>query len=129
MRRSFIEFRDGLPQSGHLGHSLHCFDSLLQDMLCDADDTPRYTGGGQPRGSSGMGQKRMCRDWRRLEAWAKENTACWMHINDTQHDIDTLERYKFCPPGSPYQKRIQAVFGDFETPQRPKSSFAGFWDD
>ena len=112
--RSITETRDGRAQSSPIGHSIHCLNALRQDVICNADDTPRYTGF-QPHKSSGLGQFRQCKDWSRLEAWAEERTACYRYINNTDPDFDTLERYKFCPQDSPYQGWIHELFGDFET--------------
>jgi hypothetical protein len=97
----------------HEGHSDHCLEALLQDVLCFADDTPRYTAEDHP-GRPGDGQQRVCRDWKKLEAFAQEHTSCWRDINPTEN-IDTLLRYRYCPPGSPYAERIHKIFGDFET--------------
>jgi len=88
-------------------------DTLLQDVVCFADDTPRYTADQHP-GQPGYGQKRTCRDWTKLEAFASAHTSCWRDINANE-DIDTLLRYRYCPEGSPYLERIHKIFGDFET--------------
>lgn len=68
--------------------------------MCNADDTPRYTGrlheqASADRPASGVGQPRMCRDWGQLVKWAVENSACYKHIETTVIE----ERYKFCPHG------------------------------
>ncbi|KAF2115246.1 hypothetical protein BDV96DRAFT_599609 [Lophiotrema nucula] len=97
----------------HQGHSNHCLEALLQDTLCFADDTPRYTAEMHP-GRPGDGQQRVCRDWKKLEAFAQTHTSCWRDINPNE-SIDTLLRYRYCPPGSPYLERIHKIFGDFET--------------
>lgn len=83
--------------------------------MCDADDTPRYTGF-QPNQKSGLGQVRMCRDFSRLEEWADENTACWRHIGDIYEDgFRELDRYRFCPEGSQYKEasETQWLKGDW----------------
>lgn len=52
-----------------------------------------------------------------MEAWAKENSACWKPIGNTKdHGFRVLERYRFCPPGSPYEvmARNALVNGDGE---------------
>ena len=70
--------------------------------MCDADDTPRYTGF-QPNQKSGLGQVRMCRDWTQLEAFADNHHACWRHVGEIHEDgFRELDRYRFCPEGSPY---------------------------
>ncbi|KAH6666827.1 hypothetical protein B0J14DRAFT_704889 [Halenospora varia] len=93
-----------------LNHLTHCLDSLLSDTICYADDTPWYTSRLYP-GEPGEGQTRMCRDFSKLEEWARIHTSCWRHISPTD-DIDTLLRYRYCPKGTPYGDRIREVFGD-----------------
>jgi len=113
LRTSLRESQQGREQSTPFEHQLHCVDALRQEVICNADDTPRYTGF-QPLKSSGLGQFRQCRNWKDLEAWAAENTACWRYINNTDPNFDSLERYKFCPEGSPYYAYIHEIFGDFQ---------------
>lgn len=72
--------------------------------MCNADDTPRYTGAlnsevGKEQPTSGVGQERMCNDWNKLLDWATENSACFKGINETTPNFPTIERYKFCPDG------------------------------
>ena len=68
--------------------------------MCNADDTPRYTGKLNEQASadsptSGIGQPRMCRDWSQLVEWAIKNSACYKPIKSSALE----ERYKFCPHG------------------------------
>ena len=84
-----------------------------EDIICFADDTPRYTSELHP-GQSGFGQERKCRDWDALEAWSLEHTSCWRDIRPNDTEIDTLIRFKFCPEGSPYAEKVREIFGDFE---------------
>ncbi len=46
IRRALLEAADGNgPRvEDALEHSLHCIESLRQDALCNADDTPRFSG-------------------------------------------------------------------------------------
>lgn len=90
-------------------HGFHCLDSLRQDVLCYADDTPRYTGEGQSNQSSGFHQTRKCRDWDQLETWAMQHTACYRFLDNSVYD--TLDRHKFCPEGSPYNEQIERMYG------------------
>ena len=75
--------------------------------MCNADDTPRYSGY-QPPQSSGLGQVRMCKDWSALEKWATgiERAGCWRHIPGEEgvEGFSNLDRYRFCPKGSPYEE-------------------------
>lgn len=57
-------------------------------------------------------QQRQCRDWSKLERWALDRTACYHHMNDTV--VDTRDRYKLCPEGSPYNDKIAEIFGPNE---------------
>lgn len=110
IRLSYIQYQTGAPQTRDLRHVKHCFDALRQDILCDADDTPRYTGF-QPSHSTGLMQDRKCRDWGQLEEWAKANTGCWRHLPETGPDFHLVEQYKFCPQDSPYAAKVAEVFG------------------
>lgn len=89
---------------------MHCLEALVQDTICFADDTPRFTSFEHP-GRPGDGQERVCRDWNQLEVYAREHWSCWKDIKPTE-DIDTLLRYRYCPEGSPYYERIREVFGE-----------------
>lgn len=121
-----------LPSAGDIEHALHCMSSLRQDVLCAADDTPRY--GGFARGKSGIGQRRMCRDWKELEHWASTHTACYrtehgQTFGDNSSDdqlsayrsthpdanLNGLWHYSWCPEGSQYAEAARSarteVFG------------------
>ncbi|KAF3388054.1 hypothetical protein DPV78_012031 [Talaromyces pinophilus] len=110
LRTALVEFRDGTRQSSPWAHVVHCLLVLRDEIMCDADDTPRYTGF-QPNRKSGLGQVRMCRDWTQLEKWADENSACWRHIGDSfGEDVRELDRYRFCPEGSPYKEMSETLW-------------------
>ncbi|KAL8836948.1 MAG: hypothetical protein Q9170_002709 [Blastenia crenularia] len=112
LRQGMFELRDRKPMAIPFGHLMHCFESLLDDVMCFADDTPRYTALDHP-GKSGLGQRRQCRDWKKLEAFAQKHTSCWRDVNPNEN-IDTLLRYRYCPKGSPYNDWIKAIFGEFD---------------
>jgi hypothetical protein len=86
----------GVPNHIALSHALHCLDQLRQDVVCNADDTPRYAGFQNPPGT-GAGQVRMCRDWGELEKRALEHTACFKHQDEVPRPM--TERFKSCPDG------------------------------
>ncbi|KAK3299475.1 uncharacterized protein B0H64DRAFT_317844 [Chaetomium fimeti] len=93
----YIKYTEqGVPNHIALSHALHCLDQLRQDVLCNADDTPRYAGFQTPAGT-GAGQVRMCRDWRALETWALEHTACFKHEDEVPGPM--VDRFKSCPDG------------------------------
>ncbi|KAI4193267.1 MAG: hypothetical protein LQ346_003962, partial [Caloplaca aetnensis] len=70
IQRSFMELSAGLPPTYPMPHVMHCLDVLRDDVICHADDTPRYTTTTQ-HPESGMGQIRQCRDWSKLAEWAE----------------------------------------------------------
>lgn len=74
--------------------------------MCNADDTPRYTGkvnaekGTKGEATSGIGQIRMCKNWDNVVKWADEHSACYNYVNRTTPNFPLRDRYKFCPDGS-----------------------------
>ncbi|KAI0398552.1 hypothetical protein F5Y17DRAFT_8323 [Xylariaceae sp. FL0594] len=112
---SLSEFKNGRPQSRKWGHVLHCVDHLRKEAICHADDTPRFsTSSDIP--VTGLDQVRQCRSWDRLEAWARQHTACYRYINATKplSEFPQIERFVWCPEGSPYVKEVEKVFGHIE---------------
>ena len=107
---SLMEFWQHQPQSRGWGHVVHCVDALRQDIICNADDTPRYsTATRSPE--SGVGQVRQCRSWEKLERWARGHNACYKYVNQTVEDLPEVQRFIYCPQGSPYRKEVEKVFG------------------
>jgi len=107
LRKALYELKGGYELSSPWAHTQHCLMVLREEVMCNADDTPRYTGF-QPGTKSGIGQVRMCKDWGRLEEWAQEKTACWKHVgSDTEPGFRELDRYRFCPDDSPYRQKSQ----------------------
>ncbi|KAI9666118.1 MAG: hypothetical protein M1821_004053 [Bathelium mastoideum] len=111
VRQSLIEFNRGLPQTWLFDHVTHCLDGLLQTIQCEADDTPRYTTLDESP-VSGNGQMRNCRSWDKMERWAVENSACYRFVHPTHGDYPRVNRYRFCPEGSPYIESIREYFAD-----------------
>lgn len=85
---------------------MHCLDALREDTICHADDTPRYTTN-TTEPVSGIGQKRQCRDWNRLEVWVKQFEGCWRYLDESADRRPQLERYLFCSKDSPYYARMK----------------------
>ena len=58
-----------------LRHLNHCYDALLQAIMCRADDTPLYA----PKNTffAEDGRPRRCRNWNTLQDWAIRLTACY----------------------------------------------------
>lgn len=102
-----MEFQLGKQQTFPFQHIMHCIEALRIEIICRADDTPRYTTSDrQP--VSGIGQERQCRDWDKLERWAQENTACYKYLNYTLNaEPDQRVRYVFCQPEAPYAVKIE----------------------
>ncbi|KAL9108291.1 MAG: hypothetical protein Q9227_006888 [Pyrenula ochraceoflavens] len=105
--KTIHETRSGRPVSHPPYHIDHCLETLREETVCQADDTPRWTGKlhGQEeavRPVSGVGQVRMCRDWGRLEGWARENSACFKRRPGVDEELPLKERYKYCPGGEVY---------------------------
>ncbi|TVY84313.1 Phenylalanine aminomutase (L-beta-phenylalanine forming) [Lachnellula suecica] len=103
-RHTVLSAYDNRPLTYPLEHVSHCLSVLLEEVMCNADDTPRYTGSlnaeaGKARPTSGIGEVRMCKDWSKLEDFAVEHSACFKAINETTPGFPTKERYKFCPDG------------------------------
>ena len=49
-----------------------------------------------------------------MKAFSEENYSCWKNLDPFNKTFDTLERYRFCPEGSPYKDYVKAIFPDFE---------------
>ncbi|KAI8944047.1 hypothetical protein F4801DRAFT_573012 [Xylaria longipes] len=112
---SLSEFKAGKPQSRRWGHVIHCVDHLRQEAICNADDTPRFsTESDIP--VTGLNQVRKCRSWEKLEVWARQYPACYRYINATKSlsEFPQVERFVWCPKGSPYIKEVEKVFGHIE---------------
>jgi hypothetical protein len=109
IHRSIRQHYLGLPQSLPLIHITHCMDALRGDIICHADDTPRYTTATKSP-ESAVGQLRQCRNWAILEKWAKERTSCYNYISHEADQIDQFERFKFCPPDSSYWPEVRKHF-------------------
>ncbi|KAI1165518.1 hypothetical protein F5B18DRAFT_609907 [Nemania serpens] len=112
---SLREFKTGKPQSRKWGHVIHCVDHLRQEAICNADDTPRFSTESEIP-VTGMNQVRTCRSWEKLEAWARQYTACYRYINATKSlsEYPQVERFVWCPKGSPYIKEVEKVFGHID---------------
>ncbi|TGO26884.1 hypothetical protein BPAE_0051g00190 [Botrytis paeoniae] len=98
---------DNVPLKYSLEHVSHCLNVLREEVMCNADDTPRYTSRlnsekGKEHPTSGIGQTRMCNDWEKLRSWAVAYSGCFRAINESIPNFSTIERYKFCPEGMNY---------------------------
>ncbi|ESZ99048.1 hypothetical protein SBOR_0582 [Sclerotinia borealis F-4128] len=102
------QYATGVSQSVNHQHVLHCLSTLRSEIICTADDTPRWTdsNGQKP----GEGQERTCRDWSKLEAYVEEHTGCFKYIKPEAHNMSELERMKYCPNNSKYLPMIRQYF-------------------
>ncbi|KAH7316778.1 hypothetical protein B0I35DRAFT_263446 [Stachybotrys elegans] len=110
VRRAIVLYNYNRPQMDSYTHLVHCMDHLLQNIICEADDTPFYTST-TSNITTGLGQERMCRSWDRLTDWANENTACFAYINETQGVGAVIDRFRYCPRGSSYLGPMREYFG------------------
>ncbi|KAI1266569.1 hypothetical protein F5Y18DRAFT_361089 [Xylariaceae sp. FL1019] len=110
IRRAIVLYNYNRPQLDSYTHLVHCMDHLMQNIICEADDTPFYTSI-TSNITTGLGQTRMCRSWDRLTQWAEDNTACFAYINETQGVDDIIERFRYCPRGSPLLGPMRRYFG------------------
>ncbi|KAL8991213.1 MAG: hypothetical protein Q9169_007919 [Polycauliona sp. 2 TL-2023] len=106
IQRSFMELSNGLPPTYPMPHVMHCLDVLRDDVICHADDTPRYTTTTQ-KPESGMGQMRQCRDWRKLEEWAEKYSGCWKYLDAKHDESSEIWRWTYCPEGTPWHDRVK----------------------
>lgn len=91
IRKTFKELASNQVPTVPLGHSRHCFDSLLQYVVCGSPgDTLLYTWG---RNETGDGQLRRCIDWESRMQWARDNTACYV---DGDHPIPLNDHFGHC---------------------------------
>lgn len=122
-----ISYNNG-TQLDHYEHIIHCLDTLLSDTHCFADDTLMKDTGGL----WGEGQQRQCRDWNKLKAWADLHNACYSYVNETQGVSSEFDRYKWCPPGSPYVEKVRSFLGlpgDWDSRAPPEiDSVPAYWE-
>jgi len=85
-----------MAQSEPPAHTDHCLIALRDEVLCNADDTPRWSGGN----GTATGQNRLCRDWSKLDRWAASHSACYVEPDTYQDGKKERERYVRCPDGS-----------------------------
>ncbi|KAB8262103.1 hypothetical protein BDV32DRAFT_147752 [Aspergillus pseudonomiae] len=75
---SIEEYRYNRPQSITYPHILHCLDSIRVETMCAGDDTLRYIPLNNVSGfKPGDGQKRMCRDWHRMQSFVEMHDPCY----------------------------------------------------
>lgn len=115
-----MELSAGLPPTYPMPHVMHCLDVLRDDVICHADDTPRYTTTTQ-KPESGMGQIRQCRDWGKLEEWAKKYSGCWRYLDAKHDESSEIWRWTYCAEGTPWHDRVKKWVGKHEH-ERPEAT-------
>lgn len=101
LRTTLIEYRDQKPLTWPLSHVTHCMHTMREDVLCAADDTPRYTGAlnhEAGKDTSGIGELHTCRNWDKLRQYAVDHSACYRV--PLFESSKTIDRYKSCPNGA-----------------------------
>ena len=103
-----------------LRHIEECLDTLLQDLMCNADDTPWFQS--PPSWSSESErsqyepyQRRMCRNWDQLLQWTDSHSACFKYSNVSvpaglSWEEEYLQHYRFCKEGSKDAEVMKAYF-------------------
>ncbi|XDG07885.1 hypothetical protein ABKA04_007500 [Annulohypoxylon sp. FPYF3050] len=131
VRRAIVLYYYNRPQLDSYIHLIHCMDHLMQNIICEADDTPFYTST-TSNITTGLGQMRMCRSWDRLTKWANDNTACFAYINETQGVGAVIERFRYCPRGSPLLGPMRKYFGYtqewFQERPRDMDTLPRYWE-
>lgn len=94
----------------HMFHVDHCLDSLRQDIMCKADDTPMPSINQAHK--TGDGQIMQCRDWDALVGWARhpDRHSCFEHIDEYRDPLHKLEQFAFCPETHPSRAVMEAYF-------------------
>jgi hypothetical protein len=119
MRKSFHELWSGQEATIPTGHIEHCLDSLRQDLMCKADDTPMPSI--QLINGAGDDQPMHCKDFSKLVAWIKapERDACYKRLANDKLIHHPIERYAFCPEDSehyPAMKKYFDTYGHYADP-------------
>jgi hypothetical protein len=110
IRRAFVDYQRGRSPELNGQHVLHCLDTLRQDVMCVADDTPMPTG--HEARAIGDGQPTMCRNFKKLTEWinAPERNACHRAPDDYRSITHSIERYAFCQEGTDNYVNMKSYF-------------------
>ena len=105
---SLRQYELSTPQMQPFEHIVHCIGALREDIICPADDTPRFAG--DPTPDDSFTQVRICRDWDRLERYAQDHSACFKRVSVEDPRYGSLHEWKSCPEGSPYSAVVEEYF-------------------
>ncbi|PYI24195.1 hypothetical protein BO99DRAFT_428464 [Aspergillus violaceofuscus CBS 115571] len=117
IRRAFNQLLSGEANPIPFGHVEHCLDTLRQDLMCRADDTPMPSL--QLVNGAGEGQIRQCKDFEKLVAWTKhpDRDACYRRLSDYRPPSRSIDRYAFCAPDSEYFATMTRYFEYYGYPE------------
>jgi hypothetical protein len=111
---SLSSYRASTPQKNPYAHIIHCLENLRQDIICTANDSPRYlTNNGT---HSGENQVRFCRDFSKLKDWGAEHDACFRQKHDLGDVVAPIEKFKYCKSEENTEKYLDKVRGYFDLP-------------
>ena len=110
MYKAFADIESGKTPNIRFGHIRHCLDSLRQEIICHADDSP-MPGVGRPN-AAGYGVERTCRSIEKLKEWsqAPERNACFRQLSDFRPVPYDIERFAYCAEDSEYRPTMEAYF-------------------
>ncbi|RAL08250.1 uncharacterized protein BO97DRAFT_461742 [Aspergillus homomorphus CBS 101889] len=117
IRRAFKQLLSHDANAIPFSHVEHCLDTLRQDLMCRADDTPmpslRLVNG------AGEGQIRQCKDFEKLVAWTKhpDRDACYRRLSDSRPPLRSIDRYAFCGAQSQHFEAMNRYFEVFGFPE------------
>ncbi|MCJ1394188.1 hypothetical protein MMC18_007066 [Xylographa bjoerkii] len=97
-----------LPESSHVA----LLDALREDVLRNADDTPRHTATTKDP-VSGISQQRACEDWNKFKAWAMQFGGLWRYLSAAADQRSESERRMYYEPVCLYSVRIQGWVGKY----------------
>ncbi|RAK78865.1 uncharacterized protein BO72DRAFT_59140 [Aspergillus fijiensis CBS 313.89] len=117
IRRAFKKLLSPETDPISFGHVEHCLDTLRQDLMCRADDTPMPSL--QLVNGAGEAQIRQCRNFEALVAWTKhpDRDACYRRLSDYRPPSRSIDRYAFCAPGSEHFPTMTRYFEYYGWPQ------------
>jgi hypothetical protein len=111
---SLSSYRASTPQKNPYAHIIHCLENLRQDIICTANDSPRYlTNNGT---HSGENQVRFCRDFSKLKNWGAEHDACFRQKHDLGDVVAPIEKFKYCKSEENTEKYLNKMRGYFDLP-------------
>ncbi|KUM64156.1 hypothetical protein ACN42_g2937 [Penicillium freii] len=87
-------------------HIEHCLDTLRQDLMCKADDTPMPSL--ELINAAGEGQVLKCKNFDKLVAWAKhpDRDACYKRGNDYEPPLHSIDRMEMSVLGQSQENNI-----------------------